>query len=192
LDAARRFARRNLEVFSEDVDAILTTAAGCGSGMQEYDHLFVGLPEQAQAQAFSRQVQDVSAFLDSLGLIEPPRLPQPVKLAYHDACHLAHAQKVVAAPRHLLAAIPNLTLLEIPEADICCGSAGTYNLVQPEIANQLGQRKTENILSTGCEAVAAGNIGCIIQIQAQLGQLGHPLPVFHTIELLDLAYQSEN
>jgi glycolate oxidase iron-sulfur subunit len=124
-----------------------------------------------------------------LGPLAPSPLPQPLKLAYHDACHLAHAQSITAAPRQLLRSIPNVTLLEIPSSEICCGSAGTYNLEQPEVAEQLGRRKAENILSTGCEAIAAGNIGCLVQISAHLKQLNHPLPIYHTLEILDRAYR---
>jgi len=133
-------------------------------------------------------VQDVSVFLDSLGLEPPPPLADPLTLAYHDACHLAHAQRVTAPPRALLAAIPNLTLCEIPEGELCCGSAGTYNLEQPELAREIGQRKAANILSTGAQAVATGNIGCMTQIQTHLATQGQPLPVLHTMEVLDAAY----
>jgi glycolate oxidase iron-sulfur subunit len=184
-DQARSFARKNLNAFPRDVDAILTNAAGCGSGMKEYPLLFKGLPEEDVAQAFSRRVQDVSVFLRDLGWKIPPALPAPLKIAYHDACHLAHAQGIHAAPRELLRSIPNLTLLEIAEGDTCCGSAGTYNLDQPDIARELGRRKARNILDTGAEAVVAGNIGCMTQIQACLEW---PLPVLHTMEVLALAY----
>ncbi len=189
--AARRLAAHNLRVFPADVDAVVTNAAGCGSGMREYPLLFAGQPEAPAARAFAARVQDVSAFLDALGLAgQPPPLPQPLRLAYHDACHLAHAQGVAAAPRRLLSAIPNLTLLEIADGEFCCGSAGTYNLEQPEIAARLGQLKAEAILATGCQAVAAGNIGCLVQIRSHLEQLGHPLPLYHTLEVLDRAYRS--
>ncbi len=186
---ALKLARKNLHVFPQDVDAILTNAAGCGSGMREYDLLFKGTPEEAEAIAFTRKVKDVSVLLAELGLQTPPPLVRPIKLAYHDACHLAHAQGVTTAPRELLRAIPNVTVLEIPQSEICCGSAGTYNLEQPDVAEQLGKRKAQNILSTGCEAIAAGNIGCIVQIGAYLKQLGRPLPIYHTVEVLDRAYR---
>ncbi|MCB0154498.1 MAG: glycolate oxidase subunit GlcF [Anaerolineae bacterium] len=186
-EQAKVLARHNLTVFPDDVDAIITNAAGCGSGMKEYGLLFKGLAEEEQARAFAVRVQDVSEFLDRLGLVAPPALAQPLKLAYHDACHLAHAQGITGPPRRLLGSIPNVTLLEIPEGEICCGSAGTYNLEQPELARQLGQRKAGHILSTGAEAVVTGNIGCMSQIQSHLAQ---PLPVFHTMEILDQAYQS--
>jgi glycolate oxidase iron-sulfur subunit len=168
------------------VDAILTNAAGCGSGMKEYPLLFKGTADEEPARAFAQKVRDVSVFLDALGLKTPAPLPHPLKVAYHDACHLAHAQGIRTPPRRLLAAIPNLTLLEIPEGDMCCGSAGTYNLEQPDLARQLGQRKAGHILSTEAEAIATGNIGCMTQIQTHLT---HPLPVYHTMEVLAMAYR---
>ena len=184
-EQAKVLARHNLDIFPTDVEAILTNAAGCGSGMKEYPLLFKGEPEADKAQAFARQVKDVSVFLDELGLKAPPALPEPLRVAYHDACHLAHAQGVTAPPRRLLQAIPNVTVLEIADGDYCCGSAGTYNLEQPEIARQLGQQKAHHIINTGAEAVATGNIGCMTQIRTHLTQ---PLPVYHTMEILDLAY----
>jgi glycolate oxidase iron-sulfur subunit len=187
-DAARRLAARNLNAFPQDVDAVITNAAGCGSALHEYAGVFKGRPQEPAARAFAAKAQDVSAFLDGLGLIAPPALAQPLRLAYHDACHLAHAQGVAAAPRRLLGAIGGLELLEVPQAEICCGSAGTYNLDQPDIAAELGRRKAENVLRTGCQAVAAGNIGCLVQIQSHLQKLGRPLPVYHTLEVLDRAY----
>jgi glycolate oxidase iron-sulfur subunit len=184
---ARRLARRNLNVFPAEVDAVVTNAAGCGSGMHEYGLWFAGEPDEAQARALAARVQDVSVFIAALGPLELPPLPGPLRLAYHDACHLAHAQGVTSAPRQLLARIPNLTLLEVPEGDLCCGSAGTYNLEQPDLAARLGQRKASNILATGAEAVAAGNIGCLVQIETQLKQQGKPLPLYHTLEVIELA-----
>lgn len=191
LDGARNLAARNLAVFPTDVDAVITTAAGCGSGMKAYPTLFEGRPEEDAAAAFAQKAQDISTFLDNLGLRQPPSLPRPLKLAYHDACHLAHAQGVRQPPRSLLEAIPNLSLFEIAEGDLCCGSAGTYNLTQPEIAARLGQRKAKHILDTGAEAVAAGNIGCIVQIRSQMEQMGKPIPIYHSIEVLDFAYRQE-
>lgn len=189
-DVARALARRNLRAFAlNDVDAILTNTAGCGSAMKEYGLLFKGQAEADQAQAFARRVRDVSEFLADLGLNPPPPLPQPTPLAYHDACHLTHAQSVTLPPRQLLRQIPNLVVLDIPESELCCGSAGVYNLEQPEIAAALGQRKANNILRTGAVAVAMGNIGCMVQIRAHLERLGQPLPVLHTLEVLDRAYR---
>lgn len=189
LALAQAQARVNLAAFPEDVDAILTNAAGCGSGMKEYELIFRGTELEERARAFAQRVQDVTQFLDALGLIEPPELKTPFKLAYQDACHLAHAQGVTAAPRRLLAMIPNLEILPIPEAELCCGSAGTYNIEQPELARRLGERKVQNILSTGAQAVASGNIGCMVQMRTHLGNLGQALPVWHTMEVLSRAYQ---
>jgi glycolate oxidase iron-sulfur subunit len=185
---ARALARQNLHAFPKDVDAILTNAAGCGSGMKDYELLFKGLSEEKAAEAFARKTQDVSAFLDQLGFKAPAALNKPLKVAYHDACHLAHAQGVQAAPRKLLKSIANLSVLEIPEGDMCCGSAGTYNLEQPAIARELGQRKAHNIANTGAEAVVTGNIGCMTQIQSHLSI---PLPIYHTMEVLDQVYQQK-
>ena len=185
---ARAQARRNLGVFPADVDAVITNAAGCGSGMKEYGLLFKGRAEADAAQAFTRKVKDVSEFLAELG-IEPPPASPPVKMAYHDACHLAHAQRITEAPRRLLRAIPNVTLLDIPEGELCCGSAGTYNVEQPALAGAIGQRKAQNILRTGAEVVVTGNIGCMVQIRTHLRRLSKPLPVLHTMEALDRAYQ---
>lgn len=188
LERARQLARLNLRAFSGEVDAILTNAAGCGSGLKEYPLLLMGLDDQALADELAARAQDVSQFLAELGMLGEPALPQPTRVAYHDACHLAHAQGITAAPRALLSRVANLTLLEVADNTTCCGSAGTYNLEQPEIAAELGKRKAANILQTGAEAVAAGNIGCIVQIRSYLQALGKLLPIFHTFELLDVAY----
>jgi glycolate oxidase iron-sulfur subunit len=193
MEMARRQGRRNLEAFQAaslaDVDAILANAAGCGSGMKEYELIFRGTELEEQARKFTRRVQDVSQFLDALGLIEPAGNGAPLKLAYHDACHLAHAQGITTAPRRLLEKIPNLTIVPIPEGELCCGSAGTYIIEQPEIAAQLGERKASHILSTGAQAVASGNIGCLVQIRSHLARLGGSVPVWHTMEVLERAYQ---
>jgi glycolate oxidase iron-sulfur subunit len=188
LGRARSLAAHNIAVFPQDVDAILTNAAGCGSAMHEYPLLFEGAEREQQAKVFADRVLDVSVFLDQLGLLPVPPLTDPLILAYHDACHLAHAQKVVDPPRRLLAQIENLTLVAFPESDLCCGSAGSYNLEQPAIASALGQRKVTNILSSGAQAVATGNIGCIVQLKQHLAQAHQPLPVWHTLQVLDMAY----
>ncbi|MCL4870603.1 MAG: glycolate oxidase subunit GlcF [Anaerolineae bacterium] len=185
---ARPLARQNLAAFPTDVDAIITNAAGCGSAIKEYGLLLAGEADEERARAFATRTQDVSEFLSVLGLRPLQPLPAPLKLAYHDACHLAHAQGIRAAPRTLLQQIPNLTLLEIPESELCCGSAGTYNLEQPAIAQQLGQRKAQNILSVVPDGVVMGNIGCMVQIERWIAAAGQPLPVYHTIQLLALAY----
>ncbi len=187
-DQARHLARKNLEAFPADIDAIVTDAAGCGSGMKEYELLFQGEPEQERAAAFASKVTDVTVLLDELEIVEVPALQNELTVAYHDACHLAHAQHVRDPPRQLLASIPGVTVVTPAEWELCCGSAGTYNIERPEIANQLGERKARNLISTGAPIVAAGNIGCLTQIITHLHKLGHDIPVMHTIEVLDAAY----
>ncbi|MDQ3849427.1 MAG: heterodisulfide reductase-related iron-sulfur binding cluster, partial [Actinomycetota bacterium] len=187
-ERAKRHARRNLRAFPSDVDAVITNAAGCGSGISEYGLLFKGAEEEDEARALADRTLDVSVFLHDLGLEPPPPLPEPLELAYQDACHLAHAQAVRSAPRELLRAIPNLELLEPDDWQLCCGSAGTYNVEQPDVARELGRRKAQALLATGAEAVASGNIGCLTQIEQHLRGLGREIPVMHTIQVLDRAY----
>jgi glycolate oxidase iron-sulfur subunit len=190
-DRALAQARHDISVFPADVDAIVTNAAGCGSAMKEYGELFADRPGASAAAAFSGRVRDVSEFLAGLGIVAPAGLPEPLTVAYHDACHLAHAQGITAAPRALLRSVPNLSLAEIPDGEICCGSAGSYNIEQPAIADRLGQLKAESIIRTGARAVVAGNIGCIVQMRRHLRRAGAPVTVHHTMELLDLAYRGE-
>jgi glycolate oxidase iron-sulfur subunit len=187
-DQAKRLARKNLRAFPDDVDAIISNAAGCGSGMKEYELLFQGEPEHQRAAAFADKVTDISSLLAQLGLVQVPALKSELTVAYHDACHLAHAQKIRNPPRQLLAAIPGVRVVTPAEWELCCGSAGTYNVERPEIAKQLGQRKARNLQSTGAQLIAAGNIGCLTQIVTHLNELGQPIPVMHTIEVLDQAY----
>ena len=184
---ARALARVNLAAFPPDIDAIVTTAAGCGSAMKHSTLMFAGEPDCDAATEWAGRVRDVCEFLADLGADAFDALPAPLTAAYQDACHLVHGQGVVDAPRRLLAGISNLTLVEIAERDLCCGSAGTYNVDQPEIAAQLGRRKASHILDAGAEVVVSGNIGCLVQIAAALDALGRPLPVLHTVELLDRA-----
>jgi len=157
--------------------------------MKAYGLLFRGHSEEDAARACAARVRDVTEFLADFEIESPPA--QPMRLAYHDACHLAHAQGVTDAPRRLLRRIPGLTLVDIPEGELCCGSAGTYNIEQPALADAIGQRKAQNIAGTGAEAVAAGNIGCIVQIGKHLKRLRRPLPVLHTLEVLDRAYRRQ-
>ncbi len=181
-DAAVAGARATIAAFGSlgDLDHVVVNAAGCGSAMREYGDL-LGTPE---ARAFSDRVRDVSEVLAS---VEPqaPRGPVPLRVVYHDACHLAHAQRVREQPRALLRQIPELELLEVAvEREICCGSAGVYNLVEREAGAQLGQRKARNLLATGADTIAAGNPGCAAQLALHLRELGQPLPIHHPIELL--------
>ena len=180
---ARGLAKATIEEL-ERFDTVVVNAAGCGSAMKDYGHLLRDEPEWAQrARAFAEKVRDVSELLAEAGP-RAQRRPVEMKVAYHDACHLAHAQGVRAQPRELLRGIPGLELVEPAEWELCCGSAGIYNLVQPEPAAQLGERKARNLLDTGAEAVVAGNPGCVLQISAHTERLGRPLSVLHPMELL--------
>ena len=157
LRSARLLARRNLAAFPADVDAVVTNAAGCGSALHEYPLMLRGTPEEDRARAFAGRVCDAGAYLARLGLREPLRgFGGPRRIAYHDACHLANAQGVRAEPRSLLAAIPGVELCEVADAHLCCGSAGTYNLDQPGIADALGAKKARAVAATGAHFVATG------------------------------------
>ena len=180
---ARALAKATIQEL-ERFDTVVVNAAGCGSAMKDYGHVLRDEPEWAErAAAFSARVRDVSEFLAHAGP-RAERRPVEMKVAYHDACHLAHAQGVRAQPRELLHGIPGIELVEPADWELCCGSAGIYNLVQPEPASQLGERKARNLLDTGAEAVVAGNPGCALQITAHTERLGRPLPVLHPMELL--------
>jgi glycolate oxidase iron-sulfur subunit len=187
LRAAQAFARRNLDAFPADVDAVLTNAAGCGSAMHEYHLVLRGTGDEARAKAFRARVMDVSVFLMRLGLREPMR-EAGVKVAYHDACHLANAQHVRREPRDLLRAIPGVELCELADAHLCCGSAGSYNMDQPGIAAALGEKKARAVLATGADLVASGNIGCLTQLRVHLEKIGSPVRVRHTMQVLRDAY----
>ena len=140
--------------------------------MREYGAILKGDDQEAGGRATANKVLDAAEFLDSIGLIDtPPALIRPIKLAYHDACHLAHGQSVRGAPRRLLESVGNVELVELNDGEVCCGSAGTYNLDQPEIAAELGRRKAEAVVATGADAVVAGNVGCMVQISAHLENL---------------------
>jgi glycolate oxidase iron-sulfur subunit len=189
LAAARTFARRNLDAFPEEVDAIVTNAAGCGSAMHEYHLVLRGTADEKRAESFRKRVVDVSLFLSRLGLREKPAaVRSPQRIAYHDACHLSNAQNVSREPRELLRAIPGAQVCELQQAYLCCGSAGTYNLDQPEIAASLGEKKARAVLAVGADVVASGNIGCLTQLRVHLAKLGSPLPVRHTMQVLRDAY----
>jgi glycolate oxidase iron-sulfur subunit len=190
LRAAQSFARRNLDAFPADMDAILTNAAGCGSAMHEYHLVLRGTPDEQRAESFRNRVLDVSVFLQRLGLREKPRdLSRKLKVAYHDACHLANAQGVRRQPRELLREIPGVELLELPDTHLCCGSAGSYNLDQPEIASSLGTQKAKAVIATGAEVLATGNIGCLTQLRLHLTKLRSPITVRHTMQVLRDAYR---
>jgi glycolate oxidase iron-sulfur subunit len=180
---ATSLAKATIEAL-EGYETVIVNAAGCGSAMKDYGHVLRDEPEWAERAAdFSARVRDVSEFLAEAGA-RAERRSVEMKVAYHDACHLAHAQRVRTQPRELLRGIPGLELVEPTDWELCCGSAGIYNLVQPEPAAQLGERKARNLLDTGAEAVVAGNPGCALQITAHTERLGRPLPVLHPMELL--------
>jgi glycolate oxidase iron-sulfur subunit len=183
---AAGFARRAIETFERaGVDAVVVNSAGCGSAMKEYVELLAGdAGWSGRAAALAGRVRDLSEFLVELGPAAP-RHPLPVTAAYHDACHLAHAQRITGQPRELLTAIPGLRLADIADGSICCGSAGIYNLVQPEAARELGQRKAENVAATGADVLVTGNPGCAMQIASALAARGAPMPMAHIAEVLD-------
>ena len=185
-ERALQFARQTIEVFEKaQVDAIVINAAGCGSNVKEYGHLLRDDPEYAErAKAFSAKCRDIFEFLAEL---EPRATRHPLRLrvAYHDACHLQHAQGIRLQPRSLLGNIPELELLDIPEAAVCCGSAGIYNLVQPEAAAELGDRKAGLLIEVNPGMVVSGNPGCLLQLQSALARAGRNLPIRHGIEVLD-------
>jgi glycolate oxidase iron-sulfur subunit len=190
LQAARQFARKNMEAFPTDVDAILTNAAGCGSAMHEYHLVLKGTPDEKAAEAFRHRVVDVSVFLSKLGLREQPKgFKASQAVAYHDACHLANAQGVRSEPRELLKAIPGVEVKELANQHMCCGSAGTYNLDQPETAASLGAQKADAVLATGATTVATGNIGCLTQLKTHLAKKDSPIRVRHTMQVLRDAYR---
>ena len=190
-DGARKMADANVDAFDlKGVDAVVVNHGGCGAMLKEYG-LHWHDDRQPQREAFSHMVQDVHEFLDDLGPIAPEgRIPAVA--AYHDACHLAHAQKVTQPPRKLLSLIPGLEIRDLPETEICCGSAGTYNLNQPEMAERLLRRKVDNILGTGAQIMLAANAGCLLQIGAGLRRYGgQHVRLMHTMDLLDLSYREE-
>ncbi len=183
-------ARHLIDVFEvADVQSVVVNVAGCGSSMKEYAVLLRDDPDYAErAAAFSAKVRDISELLDELGPVAP-RHPIPARVAYHDACHLAHAQGIRAQPRAALRGIPELTVTDIPEADICCGSAGIYNLVQPEPAERLGRRKVEQITSTAPDVVVTSNAGCLLQIRRYLDA---GVPLLHPVQLVDASIRGVN
>ena len=185
------FARQNMKIFLDDkIDAVITNAAGCGAMLKDYAHLLPAA-ERVGAERFVSKVRDISEFLVELGPIAPAN-GFKAKVAYHDACHLCHAQRIKTQPRELLAMIPGIELVPLEESELCCGAAGTYNLVQPEMADRLGNRKVDQIAATGAAVVAAGNVGCILQIERKIKERGLKIDVAHPVDLLDRAYESAN
>jgi glycolate oxidase iron-sulfur subunit len=184
---ARRLARDLVERFErEALDVVVVNAAGCGSHLKDLGALFVGDPFEPRARAFAAKVRDVAELLIGLAP-RAPRAPLRARIAYHSPCHLQHAQRAGDAPRALLRTIPGVELVEIPDGDQCCGSAGVYNLVQPESAAEIGRRKAANVLSTGATLMASANPGCTLHVQKMLAERGARVEAAHPIEILDRA-----
>jgi glycolate oxidase iron-sulfur subunit len=191
-EAARTLARCQLDQFPPgEFDAIISNAAGCGSHLKHYAKLLADDPAYLpRAEAWDRKVRDIHEWLVEIGIEPPPADGAPRQVVtYHEACHLCHGQQITAQPRQVLRAIPNLELVELPESTWCCGSAGIYNLIQPEMANDLLKRKLDHIESTGAALVATGNPGCQLQILGGARRRRLPLKVVHPITLLAGAYR---
>jgi glycolate oxidase iron-sulfur subunit len=180
------FAKRTIATFERaGVDAVVVNSAGCGSAMKEYERLLRAADDWAERAAeMSGKVRDLAEFLVELRPVAP-RHPLPVTAAYHDACHLAHAQRITRQPRDLLRAVPELKLVEVADAGTCCGSAGVYNLLQPAAASELGARKAESVRATGAQLLISANPGCTLQIASALAERGQDIAVAHTAEVLD-------
>ncbi|WBB68537.1 heterodisulfide reductase-related iron-sulfur binding cluster [Micromonospora sp. WMMD812] len=188
---ARRFARALIDVFdAAGLDWFVVNAAGCGSSLKEYGELLRDDPAYAErAAAFAGKVRDLAEVLVELGPVAP-RHPLPVTVAYHDACHLAHAQGVRAQPRELLRGVPGLDLREIADPEICCGSAGVWNVLNPEPAAQLGERKARDVLATGADLLVTANPGCLMQIASAVQRLGGTVALAHTVQVLDASIRA--
>ena len=188
---AMKAARQTIDAFdAAGVDVVAVNAAGCGSAMKDYGRLLADDPAYAErARAFAAKCRDISEVLagEPPGMRRAPRRELPLRVAYHDACHLQHAQGVRGEPRRLLAAIPGLQLVELPDPAICCGSAGVYSLLQPTASRDLGDRRAAGIVALEVDAVATGNPGCALQLRAALVRAGRPLPVVHVVQVLDAA-----
>lgn len=188
VDKSRKMARRLIAQFEkEHVDAVVINSAGCGSTMKDYGYLLADDPAWSErAQAFSHKVRDISEYLVGIGITQPMRPIEEV-VVYHDACHLGHAQGIRVQPRTLLRSIPGIRLVPLEEADMCCGSAGIYNFLEPDMAARLQKRKVDHILATGARVVVTGNPGCLSWIHDGLKGRGETLEVLHPIEMLDRA-----
>ncbi|MFQ6040116.1 MAG: (Fe-S)-binding protein, partial [Candidatus Poribacteria bacterium] len=192
-EPALRLARQNIDIFEKiDVEAIIVNCAGCGAALREYSHLLANDPDYAEkAENFSRKVRDISEFLAEID-VKPPKGEIARRVTYDDPCHLLHGQKVKEQPRMLLQSIPGLELVELKQADRCCGSAGVYNVLQPEMSMRLLDDKMKNIAETDAEIVVTGNPGCLIQIGLGVKQHNLNMRVMHTVELLDLSYRNSD
>ena len=189
---AQHLAKQNLNVFFpakdlDQVDAIITNAAGCGAMLKDYGHLLQEGPEAELAEKLAKKTKDICEFLMELGPIQPTR-PLNLTAVYHDACHLCHGQQIRKQPRQLLEMIPGLKLVPLNETEICCGAAGSYNLTQPDMAERLGLRKMNNLLASGAEAVFSGNVGCLIQIGRYLREKKPGVWIAHPVDALWASY----
>ncbi|MEM6252798.1 MAG: heterodisulfide reductase-related iron-sulfur binding cluster [Cyanobacteria bacterium P01_D01_bin.156] len=193
---AEALARQMIDSFADtDVDYIIINAAGCGHTLKDYGHILKDDPAYCdRAKAFSNKVKDIQEFLTDVGLTAKlsPLTQEPLKLVYQDACHLRHGQGITQPPRQLLRQIPNVTVVDPIDAELCCGSAGVYNMLQPDVANQLGQMKAANLVNTGATLIASSNPGCALQIKKHLPNQSRVLPLMHPIELLDKAIMGES
>ncbi len=188
---ARALAQGLLDAVPADIEVILSNAAGCGSGMHEYPLLFKEFPQQAKAEKVAAQTMDISVFLSRLPKPKALKLDQPLRVGYHDACHLQHAQRVTAEPRELLSQVEGLELVELADSEFCCGSAGIYNIEHPETADQLGQLKAEAVMAKDIDLLVTGNIGCMFQIRSHLRRLHSDIPIMHTMQILDAALSQQ-
>ena len=189
MERGRELAKRNIAAFeSSGADVYVVNAAGCGSALKEYGHLFAEDPQwRERAGAFSARVRDITEWLDEIG-ISPELGPLERTVTYQEPCHLVHAQRIAGAPRRLLAQVPGLRLREMPESSLCCGSAGIYNLTQPAMARRLQERKIQNVMSVSPDEVVTANPGCALQVASGLRAAGSPIAVKHVVEILDEAY----
>jgi glycolate dehydrogenase iron-sulfur subunit len=191
-ELAKRRAATNCNVFSNsrEVDAIVVNAAGCGAMLKDYGHLMDTTPLGGKAHAVATKIRDISEFLLELGPLRPEH-SLPLRAAYHDACHLCHAQQIRSQPRQLLELIPGLELAPLAEQEVCCGAAGSYNLTEPDMAERLGRRKASNIREAGVRAVFAGNVGCLLQIGRYLRKARPKIWLAHPIDALWASYSGK-
>jgi len=190
LSEGREFAKQTIKTFEGlDIDAFIINSAGCGSTIKDYSELLKDDPEySARALALSEKTKDILEFLNDIG-VEGDLKKLNIKVTYQDACHIGHAQRIKEQPREVLKRIPGLELVEMPEADLCCGSAGIYNLVQPEMSQNLLERKMRNVKRNKVDYLVAGNPGCLLQIQKGIQQEGLSIKTAHPVELLDWSYR---
>jgi glycolate oxidase iron-sulfur subunit len=192
---AMELARQTIDIFSNlNLDAVLINASGCGHTLKEYGHILKDDPIYAdKAKEFSLKVKDVQEFLDNVGLtaILSPLQDQPLAIAYQDACHMLHGQKISLEPRRLLRQIPNVQLRESVDAALCCGSAGIYNILQPEVGHELGEMQVTNLTDTGAQVIASANVGCITQIRKHLDLQNKNVLLMHPMELLDYSIRGQ-